>query len=113
MLPQFVFITPNKTNPEMGAGFILYTKEPFYLGRVIKVVPTTFAAIEYRNKFKPLVLAEIDGYAIFIAFAGKLSGNKVEASEDSDLQVIYNKMAKYYYEEKILSNQGYYKRFKL
>lgn len=116
MLPEFCFIVPNKTAPDMGSGFVLRTKEPFELGRVIKVQASPFAESEYKNQFKPLILSRIDGYSIFIVYAGQLFGNKVRvrgANWESELQIIFDKMAQYFYEEKILNNQGYYKRFKL
>jgi len=116
MLPKFVFIVPNKNAPEMGAGYILRTKDPFELGRVIKVNPSPFAEVEYKNQFKPLILSRIDGYSIFIVYAGQLFGNKVRvtgADWEAELQKIYDQMALFFYEEKILNNPGYYKRYKL
>ena len=116
MLPKFVFIVPNKNDLNMGAGFILHTREPFELGRVIKVQPSPFAEVEYKNQFKPLILSRIDGYSIFITYAGNLFGYKVRvngADWEAELQKIYDQMAQYFYEEKILNNPGYYKRYKL
>lgn len=115
-LPEHVFITPNKGDESMGAGFVLLTRHPYYLGRIIKVLPTPFFAVEYKNQFKPLITAEIDGYSILISFAGNLSGYRVEVSGpdwEQELQKIYNKMATYFYKEKILNNLGYYRRYKL
>ena len=115
-LPEFVFIAPSKSVPEMGAGFVLNCRSPFYLGRIIKVLPTPFFAVEYKNQFNPLIISEIDGYSILISFAGNLAGYRVEvnsANWETELQNIYNKMAVWFYEEKILNNLGYYKRCKL
>lgn len=100
----------------MGAGYILHTREPFELGRVIKVQPSPFAEIEYKNQFKPLILSRIDGYSVFIAYAGNLFGNKVRvtgANWEEELQEIFNQMALFFYNEKIINNPGYYRRYKL
>jgi hypothetical protein len=115
-LPEYVFIVPEKNNPEMGSGFILRTKQPFELGRVIKLAPSPFSIAEYKNKFNPLIMAEVDGYSIAISYAGNLAGNRVTVSGqnwESELQKIFDKMADYFYNEKIVNNAGYYRRYKL
>lgn len=116
-LPEFVFIVPNKNDLSMGAGFVEHTVHPFYLGRVIKLAPSPFSIVEYKNKFNPLVFSEVDGYSILIAFAGNLlSGYHVQVSGsqwESELQKIFDKMADYFYNEKIVNNAGYYRRYKL
>jgi len=115
MLPNYVFIVPNKDAPDMGAGFILHTKQPFELGRVVKLNPSPFAFTEYKNKFNPLIMAEVPGYSILIAFAGNLFGNKVQVSGkdwEAELQKIYNEMAQFFLDEKVNNNVGYYKRYK-
>ena len=113
-LPKFVFIAPNISEPSMGAGFVLCTKEPYYLGRIIKLSPGPYSILNYKNEFKPLVYAVVDGYSIVITFAGNLSGYKVRVNSnewEKDLQSVYEKMAVWFYEEKILNNAGYYKRY--
>jgi hypothetical protein len=115
-LPEFVFIVPNKGEESMGSGFILHTKQPFELGRVIKLAPSPFSIAEYKNKFNPLIMAEVDGFSIVISYAGNLFGNRVQVSGpdwEKELQLIFDKMANYFYKEKILNNAGYYRRYKL
>lgn len=115
-LPDHVFITPNKNDPSMGSGFVLSTQKPFYLGRIIKVLPTPYFATDYKVQFNPLVFSIVDGYSILIAFAGNLAGYRVEVSGhdwEAELQKVFDKMATYFYEEKIKNNLGYYKRYKL
>lgn len=113
-LPQFVFIAPNTTAPEMGAGFILQTKEPFCLGRIIKLKPDPFAVSNYKNEFKPLVFSQVENYSILIVFAGTLGGNKIRVTGqdwERDLQHLYDLMSYWFLDEKIQNNKGYYKRY--
>jgi hypothetical protein len=115
-LPDYVFIVPNKDRPDMGAGFILRTNTPFELGRVIKVAPVDLFEEKYRLEFKPLILSAVPGYSIMIHFAGNLYGYRMEVtgpSWEQNLQAIFDKMAKFFLEEKIHNNLGYYKRYKI
>jgi len=111
-LPEFVFITPNRDNIFMGAGFVEHTIYPFYIGRVIKVLPSPSFAKEYTDKFKPLVISEVADYSILIAFNGKLSYDPYPY-DLKELETIFDKMANFFYEDRILSKPGYYKRYKL
>jgi hypothetical protein len=113
-LPQFVFIAPNASAPEMGAGFVLLTREPFYLGRIIKLKPDPFAVSNYKNEFKPLVYSQVENYSILIVFAGTLGGNKIRVNGqewERDLQNLYDQMSYWFLDEKIQNNKGYYKRY--
>jgi len=113
-LPPFVFIAPNCSAPDMGAGFVLQTKEPYYLGRIVKLKPIQFAVLNYKNEFKPLVFSQVENYSILIVFAGTLGGNKVRVNGqewEKDLQFIFDKMADFMLNEKIKNNAGYYKRY--
>lgn len=116
-LPKYVFILPNKSAPDMGAGFILKTTSPHELGRVIKLYPEPFFEIHYKNEFKPLVCAPVEGYSVLIAYAGNLSpGYRVfvkDANWENDLKIIFSEMAEYFMTEKINNNLNFYKRYKL
>lgn len=115
-LPPYTFIAPNASAPEMGAGFVLQTAPPHYLGRVVKLKPYDLAVSEYVRDFKPLIFADIPGYSIVIAFAGTLPAYKIQVRGpdwEKEIQGIYNQMADWYEDDKINHNPGYYKRFKI
>ena len=96
-LPEFVFIDPVNFP---GAGLILYTEMPHYLGRVVKYKPSEFAAL---NKG---VFAQCEGFSIVIQEMEGLLGHRATQSALSD-------MANFYLTVKILPNLGYYKKFKI
>ena len=114
LLPPFVFIAPHQSDKSMGAGFILETKQPFYLGRIIKLKPSPYSIITYENEFKPLIYTVVGNYSILIAFAGCLERYKVRVSGadwEKELQLIYNQMADFMLNEKINNNLSYYKKY--
>ncbi len=99
----------------MGSGFILHTKNPFYLGRIIKLKPLPFTIVNYINEFKPLIYSQVEGYIIIIAFAGSLEGYKVRVNGpewEAELKELFNQMANWMLTEKIHNNKPYYSRFK-
>jgi hypothetical protein len=113
-LPKFVFIAPNQSDASMGSGFILHTKDPYELGRIIKLKPDPFAVSNYKNEFKPLVFSQVENYSILIVFSGTLGGNKVRVNSqdwERDLQHLYDQMSYWFLDEKIQNNKGYYKRY--
>jgi hypothetical protein len=113
-LPQFVFIAPNVSEKSMGSGFILHTKEPYELGRIVKLKPDPFAISNFTNEFKPLVFSQVENYSILISFAGTLGGNKIRVNSaewERDLQNLYDQMSYWFLDEKIFNNRGYYKRY--
>jgi hypothetical protein len=113
-LPTFVFIAPNQSDPSMGSGFILHTKDPYELGRIIKLKPDPYAITNYKNEFKPLIYSQVENYSILIVFAGTLGGNKIRVNGqdwERDLQHLYDQMSYWFLDEKIANNKGYYKRY--
>jgi hypothetical protein len=113
-LPKFVFIAPSKSEISMGSGFVLHTKEPYELGRIIKLTPGPYSIINYVNEFKPLIHSVVDNYSILISFAGNLSGYKVRVNSqywEADLQKLYEQMAHWFLIEKVENNKNYYKRY--
>jgi hypothetical protein len=117
-LPPYVFIMSNDDLP--GAGYILQTQEPYYIGRVVKIPEGgELAILEHNNVNNPLVHSQIPNYGILITFAGTINGNQVRVQEGSkeewrkNLQKIYDGMADYFYRSRILTNPGQYKRYYL
>jgi hypothetical protein len=113
ILPSFLYIPPGADNEAL----ILHTKEPFYLGQIVKSAPLDeFAILNFKNENKPLVCSEIVGYSILISFAGQLKGNflKVNSPDwEKDLQNLFGKMAYWFLTEKINKNLNYYKKYKI
>jgi hypothetical protein len=116
LLPKFVFIAPNASDKSMGSGFILCTVTPFYLGRIIKLKPGPYAVVNFVNEFTPLIYAQVEDYAVVIAFFGNLSGYRVQVSGpgwEKEIQNIFDKMAEFFLTDKIQNNPGYYRRYSM
>ena len=113
-LPQFLYIPPGLDNPELGAGLILQTAEPFYIGKVYRFKSDSESTI-FLSTYTPLVYSNILGYGIYIAFFGSLT-NKIGVNNTSckeELQKIFEEMADFYKKEKVEPKYGFYKKFKL
>lgn len=95
----FIFVEPTETLP--GAGFILSTSPPFYIGRVIKMEAEEYKSLSREKKGE---LSNCEGYSVVILRAGSLLNEIVE-----DERIMLNRMANYYLEIKI---NKYWQRFK-
>ena len=115
-LPKFVCIVPNKSEPAQTETLILHTVAPYEIGTVIKLSPDPLFEIRYKNQFKPLVCSVVQGFSLLICYGGRMDGDFVRVSGfswESELQQLFNDMSKFYYLEKIINNQNYYRRYKL
>ena len=95
----FIFVEATESNP--GAGFILSTSPPFYIGRVIKMEVNEYHSLSTEKKGE---LSNCEGYSVVILRAGSLLNEIVE-----DERIMLNRMANYYLKFKI---EKYWQRFK-
>lgn len=95
----FIFVEATETFP--GAGFILSTKPPFYIGRVLKM---DAAQYEQLNREEKENYVNCEGYSVVILRAGSLLNELVE-----DERIVLAQMANYYLKFKI---DKYWQRFK-
>ena len=95
----FIFVEATETLP--GAGFILSTKPPFYIGRVIKMDSEQYNGLTREKKGE---LFNCEGYSVVILRAGSLLNEQIE-----DERIVLTKMANYYLKFKI---EKYWQRFK-
>src|ERR1019366_6803235 len=111
MLPDFVFVAPNKSAPEMGAGYILSTKPPFHLGKIIKLPCFPYSVFNYVFEKKPHFYCELVPWSIVIVFSGNLFGltllKAMGAQWQKETQNTYNRMGDWFITEKIYNNRKY------
>ena len=109
-----MYIPPGLDNPELGAGLILQTAEPFYLGKVYRF-KSDAESMGFLTENPPLVYSNVLGYSIYISFFNSLT-NKVRvnnAAWQQELQEVFDSMAEFYEIEKIEPKRSFYKKFKL
>jgi hypothetical protein len=96
-------------------GFILYTKEPFYLGRITKWKEQFLYLKKVADLQDAIAYSTITGYAITIEFAGTLDKRKASVGTNffSMIEDIMKRMADFYYEQKIKDKPGMFKKYKL
>lgn len=99
----FIFVEATESNP--GAGFILSTSPPFYIGRVIKMDAEQYHNLSLREKMD---LANCEGYSVVILRAGSLLNEIVE-----DERIMLNRMANYYLKFKIYKHEPRYRRYRI
>lgn len=109
-----MFLPPLETTPELGAGLILCTEQPFYLGKVHRFKNDS-ESMRFLTNNPPMVYSNVLGYGIYIAFYGSLTNNVRVTGSDfkSELQEVFDQMAAWYYKEKILPKKSFYKRFEV
>lgn len=98
----FLLVHPPDSLP--GAGYILSTKPPYYIGKVVKMKPEEVQMFEINQK-KEYHFCGI--YSVAIIAEGSLAKQYVPFD-----RTIMN-MAEFYLQQRILSNAGRYKRYKL
>lgn len=99
----FVFIDPPQSLP--GAGFILSTQEPFYIGKVIKMNQE-----EGKKFIQNSAIQEYEfcmGYWVAIIAKGSLLDSESYSREALE------EMADFYLNYRIIPNAGRYKRYEL
>ena len=111
-LPDHIFF---EIPDQPGAGFILCTKFPFYIGKVFKFKTADemedFAAKQKASGFfvagKPL------GYNIIIGFHGALERYQLpNNNKDADeLAKVYRQMSDFYLKTKIEPHKAAFKRY--
>lgn len=99
----FIFVEATETLP--GAGFILSTSPPFYIGRVIKMDAEQYNNLSIREKSE---LSNCEGYSVIILRAGSLLNERVE-----DERIILNRMANYYLKFKIEKYEPRFRRYRI
>lgn len=112
-LPQFLYIPPGLENPELGAGLILQTAKPFYLGKIYRC-KNDAESMRILIDNPPLAYSNVLGYCIYIAFYGSLDKNEraTDIEWKKELQQILHLMAEFYEKEKVAPKRSFYKKFK-
>ncbi len=109
VMPYFLFCENKSALP--GAGLILYTKPPYWVGQVIKF-KTHEECMNYQRNSKAMAGGKLLEYCILVIHAGQLEPVRVAAIDADQLAEVYRRMCDFYLEEKILPNQRYYERYK-
>lgn len=106
-LPEFIFIEPQSSL--RGAGFVLCTMQPFYIGKVYKfrTVEEMRDFISSKNDWETV---KLPGYTIVICLFTCLAGirNPVKGQLNNCLV----QMANYYLNNKITPHAAAYSRYK-
>ncbi len=110
-LPEFLLVSPQIDLP--GAGFVLQTIAPYYMGRVIKLSANPQAILNYVTEYKPMIYSQVANYNILIVFATSLNGTLRATDEHwrEAHQQIFDRMAEHYLHNKINPHPGQYKRY--
>ena len=109
-LPDFLFCENKSALP--GAGLILYTQTPFWIGQVIKCASRQ----DLENailKNQPFAWAKPHDYNILILAFGALRSYTLTGTQHqaNDLATVFRRMADFYLTEKITPNKKYYERY--
>jgi len=97
-----------------GAGFIIETSAPFYIGRVLTFKDNDAYLSSMANSTWPV--ASVPGYSILIQFSGSfVSGRHIEVNNGTDAQIqnFLKNAGQFFQKEKIDLHKGYYKKFLL
>ena len=114
-IPEYLFCENKSALP--GAGLILYTCPPFWVGQVIKCASRA-EMDNFIRKHNIATYAHPFDYTILVAGCGKLGEYPVDfmllpAQEQADaIAKIYRQMADFYLTEKIHPNERYYARYR-
>lgn len=110
-LPDFLYCTNQSDSP--GNEWILSTKPPFRMGRVVKF-KNSGLAMEYMARTEPLGHYRVPGYNIFVIFSGDVNGRVIVGSNfDAGITTMLKDMATFYRKEKCWAKQGYFNKFKI
>ncbi|MEO5681445.1 MAG: hypothetical protein ABIQ88_02325 [Chitinophagaceae bacterium] len=107
MLPTFFFAENQTELP--GAGFIICTRPPYFLLKVLKFTQDdaeTFSA----NTIAPFMA--VPGYRVYLQLHGQLDGRFDPNVPDDDLSMILPPAVTFYLTEKITPNAHQFKRYR-
>lgn len=84
--------------------YILQREYPHYVG-----------VLSEKPEADPIGQGTVAKYNLWVIFAGTLRGNFIPAYQDvkKELSFIYQNMADWYYENRILKDESRYKKFKI
>ncbi len=110
-LPNYLLCSNKKALSDV-AGLLLYTKSPFYFGKVwlfgtLESYESHLAA--WINRPVPVIKSKLDGYWIVITLEGSLDSH-TDAYKD-DLQDIADGMAQMYFNERVAVKTGFYRKY--
>jgi hypothetical protein len=103
MLPQFFHV---KSPLEPATDYILCTKPPFYLGKVIQFRESA-AMNEFIKRLHPFIGAQVEGYNILVVYAGSLKQWQIMENYD-----VFKGMAADYLTNRIKQREQRFKRYK-
>jgi hypothetical protein len=106
-----VKLDPFITFQDKGEYYILQTKEPFYVGRIIRFEHDQ--SLAFYDHEQHLQTAQVTGYRILIVFSGALNGNYIlmHALWQKELTAVFSAMSTYYLNHRILPNVKKFKNF--
>lgn len=99
-IKQYYLIAENPDSMP-GPGLIIYMNPPFFVGKVVNNFLDTTNNVH----------GVCRGYKIAIVYAGTLL-EEIEPTLKQFLQSVFDEMAEFYLQKKIMKNEGYYKRYK-
>lgn len=102
MEPYITFREPDKSGEFQY--YILQRSFPHYL-----------AIILHKPKEGAIVCMPVAGHHLYLAFAGTIQGNYLLARNDlqRELQFIFEQMADWFYNKRVLAEPKKYKKFKI
>lgn len=107
VLPPFIFIDSAPEFP--GAGLIMQTKPPYYMGKVLKC--------RSREEYERFVnetdysFGRVEGYRICILFAGTPNNNAPAVIDTDQFKPLLDEMAAWYLDNKIRKKPYGFMRF--
>lgn len=104
-------LDPFITFQDKGEFCILQTREPFYIGKIIRF--ESDQSLAFYNHDQHIHTHTVPGYRILIVFAGALSGNYIlmHVQWKQELGQVFSAMANYYLTQRIIPNVKKYKNF--
>lgn len=109
-LPPYIFCQ----SPELpGAGFILQTAFPHYLGKVW-IFKTEDELAAFLANRPPAVGGKVNGFRVIVEGVGNLHNPTPKAYHNQNAETlarIYREMADYFFKSKIETNASYYRRY--
>jgi hypothetical protein len=111
-LPEFLFCENKSALP--GAGLILYTQPPYWVGQVMKFDSHNAWELWLKaNDGQVKAMGKPHGYSIAIVMIGALGAYRLPDSQAGadELAAVFRRMSDFYLEEKIKPNAGYYRRY--
>lgn len=95
-LPPYIYV--NATNEIPGAGIVIMTSPPCYVGKVLKI--KNKAAYDSFISSAEFPVGILEHYRICVLIAGTWN-NEYPVGTDHEVQLVVNEMADWYYQNKI------------